>query len=83
MSAVEQATCVPDGAGANVAAAASANVSDQSPADLAAEETYSCATCLSSWPYRLVRNTGRCPACGGGLGRSGSDAQQPRVPDCR
>jgi hypothetical protein len=68
VSAVEQAMPVADGAGANVtAAAAAANVSDQSPADLGAEETYSCATCSSSWSYRVVRNTGRCPSCGGGL----------------
>lgn len=28
---------------------------------------YLCVACELRWPYRTVRNTGRCPTCGGGL----------------
>jgi rRNA maturation endonuclease Nob1 len=36
-----------------------------------ADPGYSCSLCGSSWPYRAVRNTGRCPTCGSGLLRDG------------
>lgn len=31
---------------------------------------YLCVACELRWPYRTVRNTGRCPTCGGGLLRA-------------
>jgi transcription initiation factor IIE alpha subunit len=50
----------------------SAEAAQEPPASVAPEETYTCSMCTTSWSYQAVRNTGRCPACGGGLRRSAS-----------
>lgn len=36
---------------------------------------YLCVACELRWPYRTVRNTGRCPTCGGGLLRTDAPRQ--------
>jgi rRNA maturation endonuclease Nob1 len=42
-----------------------------SASQLTVDVSYVCSVCTSAWPYQAVRNTGRCPACGSGLQRSG------------
>jgi hypothetical protein len=48
----------------------SAQLAPPAPAPLTNGTTYLCVACELRWPYRVVRNTGRCPTCGGGLLRT-------------
>jgi hypothetical protein len=49
--------------------------SEQRSCDATTNEDYTCSACGSTWSYRTVRNTGRCPACGDGLRRTEAPGQ--------
>jgi hypothetical protein len=52
-----------------------ATTAEEHSCDATTDEIYTCSACASTWSYRTVRNTGRCPACGDGLRRSNHPAQ--------
>lgn len=51
-----------------------ATPAEQQSRSATADERYTCSACASTWAYQTVRNTGRCPACGGGLRRTDDPA---------
>jgi len=45
--------------------------------DPATADTYECVPCGTHWAYPEIQNTGRCPACGGGLLRDPVVTRRP------